>query len=263
MKTKRPRLLLCDLGDTLVTWTGYDRERGLTSLRGYCDRPNRFNLTTLVERGVALDRDLEERAAASLLEFRQADFLRTVFASIGIVLEIDDDELEALYWRSALEFVPEPGVEASLDRIAGTGVRLGVISNTIFGPRAVGEELERHDIAHHFGRPILTSARYGVRKPHPTIFHAALGVFDTEASEAWYIGNSAYHDVGGANAAGLTAVWYNRKNGEAKTLSEPAAADSQHEGTPLGAGAARSSHPAPDVEVASWSALAGLIESLS
>ena len=119
----RPSILLCDMGDTLIRWTGYDRERGLRSLRKYCDHPERFDLATLVERGIALDRELEERADASLLEFREADFLHAIFGTIGIILRGSDDEVEARYWSEALTFDPEPGVASALERISAAGAR--------------------------------------------------------------------------------------------------------------------------------------------
>jgi len=238
--TKPPELLLCDVGDTLIEWTGYDRDAGLDALVPLIDRRERYDRNLLAREGTLLDHDWEERAAASLLEFRQCDFLRTIFGTHGMRLLCDDDSLEALYWRSALTFAPEAGVEEALERISATGVRLGIISNTVFGPDAIAGELEAHHLLDLFDGPIITSARFGVRKPRPSIFHAALGLYGAAASETWYVGNSAYHDVGGARAAGLTAVWYN--------------ADGEDPGV--------SGADPPDLTVPSWGTLATEIESL-
>lgn len=238
-----PELLLCDVGDTLVEWTDYDRESGLEAVRTLVDRPERFDRDALARRGTVLDRDLEERASQSLLEFRQADFLRTIFAAEGMRLLCDDDHLETLYWREGLTFAPEDGVAEALDSIRGVGVRIGIISNTAFGPEAIAWELGKHGILKFVDGPIVTSARFGVRKPHPTIFHAALGLYEGAAETTWYIGNSLYHDVGGAKAAGLGAVWYNA-DGE-----EENAADAYHAG--------------PDIIVSSWSEIADRIVTAS
>lgn len=262
----RPSILLCDMGDTLIRWTGYDRERGLRSLREYCDHPERFDLATLVERGIALDHELEERADASLLEFREADFLHAIFGTIGIILRGSDDEVEARYWSEALTFDPEPGVASALERISAAGVRLGVISNTIFGPGVIEHELTRQDLLRFFERPLLTSARYGTRKPHPLLFEVALGLFGVTREESWYIGNSRYHDVGGATAAGLTAVWYNTGGlaaGMPDEAAHPDAAAAPDAEPAPGAEPERSPAPVPIHEVASWAACAELIETLS
>lgn len=237
-----PSVLLCDFGDTLVRWTGYSRRDGLRAMTGLCDVGRRFDMETLVERGEVLDADLETRAQASLVEFRQADFLRTLFGTLGIRLLCDDDHLERLYWRAAFTFEPEPGVVDAVGRIAECGILLGIISNTIFGPCSLVGELERNAMAHLFSRPVLTSARYGLRKPHPSIFESALGLFETTSDEAWYVGNSVYHDVGGANAANLPAVWYNE---DGQDLASEA-----HNGE------------RPDIIVKDWTELAETIEAL-
>jgi putative hydrolase of the HAD superfamily len=206
---KKPELLLCDVGDTLIEWTGYDRDTGLDAIAPLIDQSGRYNRALLAREGTLLDHDWEERAAASLLEFRQCDFLRTLFGAHGMRLLCDDDDLEVLYWRSALTFAPEAGVKDALERISAAGVRLGIISNTVFGPDAIAYELETHRLIDLFDGPIVTSARFGVRKPLPAIFRAALGLYGADLSTTWYVGNSVYHDVGGAHAAGLDAVWYN------------------------------------------------------
>ncbi|MFW6228004.1 MAG: HAD family hydrolase [Alkalispirochaeta sp.] len=237
---RRPELLLCDVGDTLIEWTGYDRDAGLDALVPLIDRRERYDRALLAREGELLDHDWEERAATSLLEFRQCDFLRTLFGAHGMRLLCSDDSLETLYWRSALTFQPESGVGDALERISAAGVRLGIISNTVFGPDAIACELASHRLLDRFDGPIITSARYGIRKPLPSIFRAALGLYDGEESTTWYVGNSVYHDVGGAHAAKLTAVWYNGDNEDIElTVGDP-----------------------PDLTVFSWDELAREIESL-
>lgn len=235
----RPALLLCDVGDTLVRWTGYSRIDGLRAIAQLADRPDRVPVDVLAAEGPALDDDMEARAATSLIEYRQADFLRLLFARHGLTLEGDDQTLEWIYWRAAQTFELEPGVEDALERISTSGVSLGVISNTVFGPRSITGELARQGIDDLFLRPIITSAWLGIRKPHPAIFHAAIGLLDADRAATWYVGNSRYHDVGGANAAGVTSVWYN-EDGEPD--SDAAAV--------------------PDITVSSWTRLATLIEKL-
>ncbi|MFW5827955.1 MAG: HAD family hydrolase [Alkalispirochaeta sp.] len=204
-----PDVLLCDMGDTLIRWTSYSREDGLTALRPFCDEPRRFSLSPLVATGEELDRYIEPHAADSLIEYRQADFLRLLFGTHGIQLRCDDDNLEWHYWHHALGFEPEPGVAAALRGIRELGVRLGIVSNTAFGPVCISRELQRHGLSEFFDEPVVTSARFGVRKPHPAILKSAAGIFGAGGKTVWYIGNSVFHDVGGATAAGLPVIWYN------------------------------------------------------
>ena len=51
---------------------------------------------------------------------------------------------------------------------------------------------------------VVDSHEVGVAKPDPAIFHAALERMGLEPSNAWYVGDSVFHDVNGARAAGLS-----------------------------------------------------------
>ena len=61
---------------------------------------------------------------------------------------------------------------------------------------------------------VLISESVGFWKPDPRIFELALHRADVPAHQAAYIGDSPEHDVAGAKAAGLTAIWMNRRDEE-------------------------------------------------
>ncbi len=56
----------------------------------------------------------------------------------------------------------------------------------------------------------ISAARFGVAKPHVSIFHAAAGLAGVQPHEVLHVGDDAHHDVIGAQAAGMQAVWLNR-----------------------------------------------------
>ena len=237
-----PDVLICDVGDTLIRWNHYSREDGLLALRPFCNDEGRFAIDALVATGEDLDNYIEPHAAESLIEYREADFLRLLFGTHGIQLLCDDDNLEWHYWENALGFEPEPGVRVALEQITKLGVCMAIVSNTAFGPTCIARELRRHQLDHFFVDPIVTSARFGLRKPHPSILRSAVGLCSSPGQTAWYIGNSVYHDVGGANAAELPVIWYNE---DQQVLAKVAT----HGETPT-------------YEVSSWSAVAELMRLL-
>ena len=49
-------------------------------------------------------------------------------------------------------------------------------------------------------------------KPSPLIFQQALEVLGLRPDEVLHVGDSLSADVGGAQAAGITAVWVNRRD---------------------------------------------------
>ncbi len=58
---------------------------------------------------------------------------------------------------------------------------------------------------------IVVSGEVGAGKPDPAPFCAALAALGAAPADAWHIGDSLRSDVAGANAAGLTSVWLNRR----------------------------------------------------
>lgn len=61
---------------------------------------------------------------------------------------------------------------------------------------------------------VLISESVGIWKPDPGIFHLALEMGEARPEEAIYIGDSVSADVPGAHAAGMRAIWMNRKGVE-------------------------------------------------
>jgi HAD superfamily hydrolase (TIGR01549 family) len=95
---------------------------------------------------------------------------------------------------------------ALLERLAGM-VSLGCVSNFDHGPSA-RRILEETGMA-RFLTSVVVSDSFGLRKPAPAIFHAALGDLGVEASSALFVGDTFDEDVRGAVDAGMTAVWLN------------------------------------------------------
>jgi putative hydrolase of the HAD superfamily len=101
-------------------------------------------------------------------------------------------------WTKAL-----PGVSERLSAFREAGVRIAVISNS---DGSVEESLTAAGLAAFF-EVILDSAVVGASKPDPAIFAHACSVTSVEPDRCWYVGDSKFHDVGGAENAGFAAAW--------------------------------------------------------
>ena len=196
--TSHPEAVLFDLGDTLIVARTYRVEAGVEAM---LDAAAHRNGAT-VEQVVALARELNvefgRRANDSSLEYSQRVFHRMLYDSLGVSFDRSEAELERLYWDAAFEFVPEPGVAEMLAAVRETGVRMGVVSNASFS-----------GLLHYF-EFLISTADYGLRKPHPQIFRVGLQRTGVAPERTWYVGNSLQFDVAGAVSAGITPVWYNR-----------------------------------------------------
>ncbi len=110
-----------------------------------------------------------------------------------------DAVLEALDGARGLWSHPIAGVEPALWALLARGHRLAVVSNA---DGTVREGLVAAGLAGCF-EFIIDSSEVGVSKPDPGIFHLALQRLDVGPGDAWHVGDSVYHDLGGAQAAGL------------------------------------------------------------
>ena len=120
------------------------------------------------------------------------------------ILEIADphlagERLERGYglWNHALA-----GAGSAIERMRDSGVRVAVVSNS---DGSVRGSLETAGLLHLF-EFVIDSHEAGFSKPDPRIFRAALDLMGLEPSDAWYVGDSVFHDVNGARAAGLSTA---------------------------------------------------------
>jgi FMN phosphatase YigB (HAD superfamily) len=122
-------------------------------------------------------------------------------------------ELQALWSGPALDLWSHvvDGTSEGLRTLDRHGHRLGVISNA---DGTVGEQLRRHELC-QVGEGagvevevIVDSFLVGYAKPAPEIFNFALDAMGLRPPEAFYIGDSVWSDVEGAESVGLTALHF-------------------------------------------------------
>jgi HAD superfamily hydrolase (TIGR01509 family) len=95
---------------------------------------------------------------------------------------------------------PLDGVAKAIEQLRGSGVRVAVVSNSDGSVRGSLGKAGLLDLFEF----VIDSHEAGVSKPDPRIFQAALERMGLEPSDAWYVGDSVFHDVNGARAAGLS-----------------------------------------------------------
>lgn len=96
-----------------------------------------------------------------------------------------------------------PGTAEAIRSIRTRGIRVGVISNS---DGSVTESLDRAGLGESF-EEIFDSALVGVSKPDRAIFDLACSRADVDPADCWYVGDSEYHDIAGAEAAEFGAAW--------------------------------------------------------
>ena len=94
---------------------------------------------------------------------------------------------------------PIPGVAEAVREMRDAGVRVAVVSNS---DGSVEESLGKAGFDGLF-EFTLDSALVGSKKPEARIFEIALERLGLDRKSVWYVGDSAFHDIAGAAAAGL------------------------------------------------------------
>ena len=206
------RAAFFDVGDTLVeAWrdpevvAAYSRERLVAAL-GERDWYDRF----LGARHGGDDEDpapqqtlrwIEEWLAGERVPSDDIDFDR-----IRVALTLPLDEIGTL----------TPGAADALRWCAARGLRVVLVTNTLWrGDAEVLEDWRRFGLAEAI-HGVASSHSVGWRKPHPAMFERALSIAGCGADEAFMVGDRLRADIWGAKQVGLRAVWRRPKSGVAQ-----------------------------------------------
>ena len=207
------RAVLFDYGDTLFHFE-YDEElleagweAGLAAI-GRGDLPHHSETAARFrERFVPL-----LWIPDSVDEIEYPGLVRELLASFDV--EVSDEELarfleaEHAAWSPARQLGAQ--THALLDSLRDRGLLTALVSNAFDPGWLLRNDLERMGLAGRLDVAVFSS-EVGKRKPHPSIFEVALGGLGVEPEDALFVGDSLYHDVGGANALGMTtvqALWF-------------------------------------------------------
>lgn len=213
-----PEVVFFDLGDTLMrthpSWAGVYllglREHGIDVSEEELARA----LAAAAATGVwMVEGPFEASETASFERVKAYD--QAVLDELGYPGLPDTvfRSIEAAFMRRSSWHV-FPDVLPVVEQLRAAGLRLGVISNWVWG----GPEL-LHDVelARHFDGVVI-SARVGFQKPDPGIFGHALELLDVAPEQAIHVGDSYAADVVGARRAGITPVLIERRVGDAARI---------------------------------------------
>lgn len=217
----KPQAILFDFVNTLACNLRFDPLVGNARLLEYAVDRKGIQPEDVMAEVSRLESELPPTETWAV-EFTNHQFNRLLFDRLGISFRVSMDVLELEFWKACVEFVPEPGISEVLSALSAHGMKMGVVSNHPGSGAVLSWELQRHGLLKHF-EFVISSADYGIRKPHRVIFTSAVSRLGLKPSEVWYVGDTLERDILGANQSQMPAIWYNRRQHEPNDIARPEA----------------------------------------
>jgi putative hydrolase of the HAD superfamily len=148
----------------------------------------------------------------SLDEIEYPGMVRELLASFGV--ELSDEELgrfleaEHAAWEPARQL--GDSTHALLDSLRQRGLKTGLVSNAFDPGWLLRNDLERMGLTQRLDVAVFSS-EVGKRKPHESIFAAALEPLGVAPARTLFVGDRRFEDVRGAKEAGMRtvqALWF-------------------------------------------------------
>jgi putative hydrolase of the HAD superfamily len=137
-------------------------------------------------------------------DHQQSATVDDLFAEAG--LEHDPELLDAYYEFWEPHTPTDPEVRPLWEALRADGIKVGVLSNTIW-PRAFHEQIFERDGVLDLIDGDVYSSEIPWTKPSPKAFVAAMQAVDVDdPARCVYVGDRLYDDIWGAHNAGLRAV---------------------------------------------------------
>lgn len=146
----------------------------------------------------------EQAAWLAARDEQRSATLADVFAAVGVVHS--EQMLTAFHeWWEPHTFL-DPDVPALFAGLRERGIRIGVLSNTLW-PRAEHERIFDRDRVLSLIDGAVYTSEIPWTKPHPEAFRAALAaVHVADPARAVFVGDRVFDDIHGAKAVGMRAV---------------------------------------------------------
>jgi putative hydrolase of the HAD superfamily len=214
----KPRAVLFDIGSTL--WSSPAEDPG--ALEACYGRGHRILLDALgaappvpslveaVEGYFAEWEEIWRHDASIVTQAPTTEFVATALAKLGVQPPADalaafTDAILQVSVGTAVVEPPEPGMPEALAGLRELGLRLGCVSNAFMDAATLHQIMVERRLGEHLELTI-SSCEFGYRKPHPSIYEAAVDRMGIGADEVIFVGDRVEQDVVGPAKLGMRTV---------------------------------------------------------
>lgn len=196
-------VVIFDWGGTLTPWHTIDAtEQWLSYARHYAADP--VEADALAVRILAAENDAWSRSQAGGVSSHLAEVLAQAGVSVDHPGHLPAHAAYEEFWEP--HTITDPDVQPLLKALRERGIRVGVLSNTIWS-RGYHERLFARDGVLELFDGAVYSSEIPHTKPHPEAFRAAIeAVGGGDPAGCVYVGDRPYEDVHGAQRVGMRAI---------------------------------------------------------
>jgi putative hydrolase of the HAD superfamily len=210
------RAVIFDLGHTIWDIGPIDEdwlERRYRELHAtVCERLGRDDLPSPAEIRAAVWQALRDEIPRGFMTETYAQPPSHVWVGRGcraVGLELEEALLREisppLFSGEIDRLICADGTLEAVRDLADAGYALGCVTNTLTDGATIRAMLRRYGFE-ALMRSVVVSADEGWAKPHPSLFLKAARDLGVAPEDALFVGDSPFHDIGGAKNAGMRAV---------------------------------------------------------
>jgi putative hydrolase of the HAD superfamily len=213
-----PKAVVFDIGSTLWSSPPEDPEalrlcysRGRDCLLvASSDAPPIEGLIEAVEGYFAEWEEIWRRDSTRVVQGPTTEFVAEALAKLGHVATPDalaaftDALLETSIYTARAE-AAEPGMPEALAALKALGLRLGCVSNAFMTAAGLHEIMLVKGLGQYLDLTV-SSCEFGHRKPHPSIYLAAVEGLGVTPEETIFVGDRLDADIEGPAALGMRTV---------------------------------------------------------
>ncbi|HBZ00588.1 MAG TPA: hypothetical protein DEO84_04610 [candidate division Zixibacteria bacterium] len=205
--------VIYDLGSTLIDYENHNwDELGLMGCQNACPTLNGMSNTLITPELLWQDfhytiDQMFENHSKDLAEIDLYEVTSNILKKLGIsVLDgLVTRFVDAYYLPITNQCTIIPGAEEILAKCKKEGLKVGLVSNTIFPANFHRAEMERFGILKYFDFTIFSS-EFKSRKPKKDIYLKALELAGAKPDNAVFVGDRLLEDVEGPQAVGIKAI---------------------------------------------------------
>jgi putative hydrolase of the HAD superfamily len=209
------RAVLFDLGGTLLEfnphnlrWLEWERAGLEGAHAALTAQGHTLSLETFIARFEDSLPARWEQAGQGGPNLRLGSVIREAAAAGGVSPSADEIEEAIAAYIAPLDAAVVAYDDAldTLESLRRQGLRIGLISNTMWPGAYHLREMERTGILAYFDHSIF-SADVSLWKPQPAVYQLSLDALGVRAQEAIFVGDMPAYDILGAQRAGVYAVY--------------------------------------------------------